>query len=63
MPINEFAGGLSWGYNLLLRLRGGRSVRRTSRPPTFVNAHERGIAVLLDAVYNHLGPSDLGIWR
>ena len=64
MPINEFAGGLSWGYNpghvfAVEEAYGGlRGLQR------FVNAcHERGIAVLLDVVYNHLGPSDLGIWR
>ncbi len=26
-------------------------------------AHVRGIAVLLDVVYNHLGPEDLDLWR
>ncbi len=26
-------------------------------------AHEAGIAVLLDVVYNHLGPSDLDLWQ
>ena len=64
MPINEFAGGLSWGYSpghvfAVEEAYGGlRGLQR------FVNAcHERGIAVLLDVVYNHLGPSDLGIWR
>ena len=64
MPINEFAGGLSWGYNpghvfAVEEAYGGlRGLQR------FVNAcHERGIAVLLDVVYNHLGPSDLHLKR
>jgi len=26
-------------------------------------AHERGIGVILDVVYNHLGPGDLDIWQ
>ena len=26
-------------------------------------AHEDGIAVMLDVVYNHLGPSDLDLWQ
>ena len=26
-------------------------------------AHSRGIAVIYDVVYNHLGPSDLDLWR
>lgn len=30
----------------------------------FVNAaHERGISVILDVVYNHFGPADLDIWQ
>ena len=30
----------------------------------FINAaHERGIAVVLDVVYNHLGPKDLDMWQ
>jgi 1,4-alpha-glucan branching enzyme len=30
----------------------------------FVNAaHRRGLSVVLDVVYNHLGPSDLDIWQ
>jgi 1,4-alpha-glucan branching enzyme len=30
----------------------------------FVNAaHERGMSVVLDVVYNHLGPADLDIWQ
>ncbi len=30
----------------------------------FVNAaHERGISVILDVVYNHLGPADIDIWQ
>ena len=32
--------------------------RRSSGPPI-----RQGIAVLLDVVYNHLGPSDLDLWR
>jgi 1,4-alpha-glucan branching enzyme len=26
-------------------------------------AHQEGIAVILDVVYNHLGPSDLDLWQ
>ena len=26
-------------------------------------AHKRGLAVIFDVVYNHLGPSDLDLWR
>jgi 1,4-alpha-glucan branching enzyme len=64
MPINEFAGDQSWGYNPAHIF----SVESWYGGPDgfkqLVDAcHERGIAVLVDVVYNHLGPSDLGCWQ
>ena len=64
MPPFEFAGDISWGYNPshLYAIDGGYG-----GPYAFARfvraAHERGIAVILDVVYNHLGPSDLDLWR
>lgn len=64
MPIAEFAGDYSWGYNpahifAVESAYGG--------PAAFKNfikeAHRRGMAVVLDVVFNHFGPSDLDIWR
>jgi 1,4-alpha-glucan branching enzyme len=64
MPADEFAGGSSWGYNpadifAIEDVYGG--------PNGFSRlvdaAHARGLAVLYDVVYNHLGPSDLDLWR
>jgi 1,4-alpha-glucan branching enzyme len=63
MPPMEFPGGRSWGYNPSLPFAvetdyGGLGFKQ------FVKAaHEHGIAVILDVVYNHLGPGDLDLWR
>ncbi|MFO1478264.1 MAG: alpha-amylase family glycosyl hydrolase [Verrucomicrobiota bacterium] len=65
MPIAEFPGDNSWGYNPAQLF----AVENTGfGGPTafkvFVKAcHDRGIAVLLDVVHNHYGPSDLDMWN
>jgi len=64
MPIQEFAGDFSWGYNAahpftVESIYGGPDAFKH-----FVKAaHEQGIAVITDVVYNHFGPSDLDLWR
>lgn len=64
MPTMEFAGDVSWGYNpahifAVETAYGGPEGLRA-----FVAAaHQSGIAVILDVVYNHFGPSDLDLWR
>lgn len=64
MPVAEFAGDVSWGYNpahifAVESAYGGPEGLRA-----FVEAaHKAGIAVILDVVYNHFGPSDLDLWR
>ncbi len=64
MPPFEFAGDISWGYNPahLFAIESGYggpdAFKRFIR-----NAHAHGIAVIVDVVYNHLGPSDLDLWR
>ncbi|WP_165749251.1 alpha-amylase family glycosyl hydrolase [Cellulophaga sp. Z1A5H] len=64
LPVAEFAGGISWGYNpahpfAIEQDYGG--------PDGFARlikaAHEKGIAVIIDVVYNHLGPSDVDLWQ
>ena len=64
MPVNEFAGGLSWGYNpsdlfaIESDYGGPDALKR------FVSAaHERNMAVYMDVVHNHYGPTDLDMWR
>ena len=64
MPVSEFAGDLSWGYNPALPYAvessyGGPDAMRA----LVAECHARGIAVVVDVVYNHLGPSDLDLWR
>jgi maltooligosyltrehalose trehalohydrolase len=57
MPVAEFPGRFGWGYDGVClyapsRLYGGPDDLRR-----FVNeAHRVGVAVILDVVYNHLGP-------
>ncbi|MEO5939376.1 MAG: alpha-amylase family glycosyl hydrolase [Candidatus Limnocylindrales bacterium] len=64
MPPFEFAGDRSWGYNTAYPF----AVESTYGSPDDLkalirDAHAAGIAVILDVVYNHLGPSDLDIWQ
>lgn len=64
MPVAEFAGDWSWGYNPGHPFA-PESVYGTPKDmKAFVDAaHGRGIAVILDVVYNHWGPSDLALWN
>ena len=64
MPVAEFAGDISWGYNpahifAVESAYGGPDALRQ----LVKSAHEHGIAVIIDVVYNHFGPSDLDLWR
>jgi 1,4-alpha-glucan branching enzyme len=64
MPPLEFAGDLSWGYNPAHLFAIETSYGGPDGFKRFVRAaHEHGIAVIVDVVYNHLGPSDLDLWR
>ena len=64
MPVAEFAGDFSWGYNPAHPF----AVESTYGGPegfkAFADAaHAHGIAVILDVVYNHFGPGDLALWQ
>ena len=64
MPPFEFAGDRSWGYNPAFPF----AVESTYGSPDDLkalvrDAHAAGIAVFLDLVLNHLGPSDLDLWQ
>jgi len=64
MPLWEFAGSSSWGYNGAHPFAIESSYGRPNDLKRFVDeAHERGIAVLLDVLYNHWGPSDMSVWQ
>ena len=64
MPVSEFAGIRSWGYNpahifsVEIDYGGPMAFKKFIK-----RAHQVGIAVILDVVYNHLGPSDLDLWQ
>lgn len=64
MPVAEFAGDQSWGYNpahifAIEEAYGGAEAYKD-----FVKrAHELGLGVIQDVVYNHFGPSDLDLWQ
>jgi len=64
MPVAEFAGDFSWGYNPAHPFAPESIYGDPDDMKDFVDeCHQRGIAVLIDVVYNHLGPSDLDLWR
>lgn len=64
MPIAEFAGDLSWGYNPAHPYAIESAYGGPEGFKTFVReAHKAGFAVILDVVYNHFGPSDLDLWQ
>lgn len=54
MPISNFDGNLSWGYNPNFHGALDKSYGTRESFKRFVDeAHSRGIAVILDVVYNH----------
>jgi 1,4-alpha-glucan branching enzyme len=64
MPVSEFPGDFSWGYNpshpfAVETIYGGPDGFKQ-----FIKtAHEYDIAVIVDVVFNHFGPSDLDLWQ
>lgn len=64
LPVHEFAGDFSWGYNPSYPFTVEEAYGGPQQLKTFVDeAHMRGMAVILDIVHNHWGPSDLDAWR
>ncbi|SDY02924.1 Por secretion system C-terminal sorting domain-containing protein [Lutibacter oricola] len=54
MPINEFEGADSWGYNPALYFALDKAYGTKNNFKKFVDeCHSRGIAVLADVVFNH----------
>jgi maltooligosyltrehalose trehalohydrolase len=57
MPVGDFPGTRNWGYDGVAIFAPSRAYGRPEDLQALVNAaHQHGLAVLLDAVYNHLGP-------
>ncbi len=64
MAAGEFPWDHSWGYNqsymfAIEHLYGGPNGFRQLVDA----AHGRGIAIVFDVVFNHVGPNDLDLWR
>ncbi len=57
MPVNEFVGRFGWGYDGVDLYAPTRLYGRPDDFRRFVDrAHELGVGVILDVVYNHMGP-------
>ncbi|MEE3749791.1 malto-oligosyltrehalose trehalohydrolase [Mycobacterium intracellulare] len=58
MPVNSFAGSHGWGYDGVLWYSVHEPYGGPDALVRFVDAcHAKGLGVLIDAVFNHLGPS------
>jgi len=58
MPVAEFDGRFGWGYDGVLLFAPYHRYGTPDDAREFVDAaHSHGLAVILDVVYNHLGPS------
>ena len=57
MPVAQFPGNRNWGYDGVFPFAVQHSYGGPKALMEFVNScHRHGIAVILDVVYNHLGP-------
>lgn len=57
MPVAQFSGSRNWGYDGVFPFAVQNSYGGPLALQTLVNAcHQHGIAVIIDVVYNHIGP-------
>jgi maltooligosyltrehalose trehalohydrolase len=57
MPLADFPGKRGWGYDGVLPFAPDAAYGAPEDLKAFINAaHARGLAVMLDVVYNHFGP-------
>ncbi|NPV00231.1 MAG: hypothetical protein HPY53_02505 [Brevinematales bacterium] len=64
LPIMEFPGENSWGYNPTDIFAPESDYGGPEGLKSLVTAlHTKGVGIILDIVYNHLGPSDMDLWR
>jgi maltooligosyltrehalose trehalohydrolase len=57
MPIADFAGSRNWGYDGVLWYAPDSAYGRPEDLKALIDAaHQRGLMVFLDVVYNHFGP-------
>jgi maltooligosyltrehalose trehalohydrolase len=58
MPVADFMGARNWGYDGVLPFAPDRAYGPPEDLRALVDAaHLRGLAIVLDVVYNHFGPS------
>lgn len=64
LPAGEFPGDTSWGYNPAHIFAVESSYGGPAALKRLIDAaHAVGIGVVIDVVFNHLGPNDLAIWQ
>ncbi len=57
MPVAQFGGTRGWGYDGVLHYAPHNAYGGVNGMKAFIDAaHERGLMVILDVVYNHFGP-------
>jgi len=57
MTLSDFVGTRNWGYDTVLLYAPDSAYGRPEELKAFVEAaHDRGLMVILDVVYNHFGP-------
>ena len=57
MPVADFAGERNWGYDGVCLYAPAHAYGQPDDLRRLIQAaHQRGLAVLMDVVYNHLGP-------
>jgi len=58
MPVADCPGRWNWGYDGVLLFAPNRAYGKPQELRELIDAaHERGLKVMLDVVYNHFGPS------
>lgn len=63
LPVAQCPGNRNWGYDGVYLFAVQQSYGGPDGLKRLVNAcHERGLAVVLDVVYNHLGPEGNYLW-
>ncbi|EKD28299.1 MAG: hypothetical protein ACD_79C00349G0002 [uncultured bacterium] len=63
MPVSQFPGNRNWGYDGVYPFAVQNSYGGPLAFKKLINScHAKGIAVVLDVVYNHLGPEGNYIW-
>ncbi|KST69255.1 malto-oligosyltrehalose trehalohydrolase [Mastigocoleus testarum] len=63
MPVAQFPGERNWGYDGVFPYAVQNSYGGVNGLKQLVDAcHQQGIAVILDVVYNHLGPEGNYLW-